>query len=169
MPIITTDIKFYLSGGGANADVDASLGGVISSVEITSAALHNLFDVVSSAETSAGDIEYRCIYVKNTHGSLSLTDAAAWISSNTLSGDTNADIGLGSGAVNTTEQTVANESTAPGSVSFSAPANQGAGLSIGDIAPGEHKAIWIRRTVSAAASAYSNDSMTVNVGGDTAA
>lgn len=169
MAILTTEIKFYLSGGSSNSDVNASLGGVISTTEITTATLHNLFDVVSSAETSAGDIEYRCIYVSNTNGTLSLTDAVAWISANTPSGDTSADIGLGSSAVNGTEQTVANESTAPGSVTFSAPATQGAGLSIGDIPAGQHKAIWIRRTVNAAASAYNSDGATVNVGGDTAA
>lgn len=169
MPIVANDIKFYLSGGAGNTDVNASLGGAISTTEVTTATLHNLFDVVSSAETTSGDVEYRCIYVKNTHGTLSLTSAVAWISSNTPSTDTTADIGLGTSAVNGTEQTVADESTAPTSVTFSAPATQGAGLSIGDIPAGQHKAIWLRRTVNAAAAAYSNDSATINVGGDTAA
>lgn len=169
MPIVANDIKFYLSGGAGNTDVNASLGGVISTTEITTATLHNLFDVVSSAETTSGDVEYRCIYVKNTHGTLSLTSAAAWISSNTPSTDTTLDIGLGTSAINGTEQTVADESTTPTSVTFSAPATQGAGLSIGDIPAGQHKAIWLRRTVNAAASAYSNDTATINVGGDTAA
>lgn len=169
MPIIASDIKFYLSGGAANSDVDASLGGAISSVEITTATLHNLFDVVSSAETTAGDIEYRCIYAKNTHGSLTLQASTAFVSANTPSGDTSADIGLGTAAISATEQTIADESTAPSAVSFSAPATQGAGLSIGDLTPGQFKAIWVRRTINAAASAYSNDSVTVDVGGDTAA
>lgn len=169
MAVIQTDIKFYLSGGAANSDVNASLGGAKSSVEITSAQLHNLFDVVSSAETSAGDIEYRCVYVENTNGTDTLLSAVAWLSVNTPSGDTSADIGLGTSAIDGTEQTVADESTAPAGVTFSAPATQGAGLAIGDMTAGQHKAIWLRRTVNAAASAYNNDGATLAVGGDTGA
>ncbi|KZZ75251.1 hypothetical protein A3765_10535 [Oleiphilus sp. HI0130] len=169
MAVLTADIKFYLSGGGANSDVNASLGGAKSSTEITSATLHNLFDVVSSAEASAGDTEYRCIYVENTNGTDSLTSAVAYISSNTPSADTTIDIGLGTSAIDGTEQTVANESTAPAGVTFSAPATLGAGLAIGDLTAGQHKAIWIRRTVNAAAAAYNNDTATINVGGETGA
>lgn len=169
MPIISSDIKFYLSGGAANSDANASLGGAISSTEIVDATLHNLFDVVGSAETASGDVEYRCMYVKNTHGTLTLQASTAFISSNTPSADTDAAIGLGTAAIGASEQTTATESAAPSGVSFSAPSTQPAGLSIGDLAPGEYKAIWVRRTVSAAASAYSNDGVTIDVGGDTAA
>lgn len=169
MPIAAGDIKFYLSGGSGNTDVNASLGGIISTTEVTTGVLHNLFDLVAGSEASAGDTEYRCIYVKNTHGSLSLTSTVSWISSNTPSSDSTIDIGLGSSAIDVTEQTVANESTAPTSVTFSAPATLGAGLSIGTLAAGSFKAIWIRRTISASASAYSTDTATLNVGGDTAA
>jgi hypothetical protein len=128
-----------------------------------------LFDVVSSAEASAGDVEYRCIYVENTNGTDSLLSAAAFVSSNTPSSDTAIAIGLGTSAIDATEQTVANESTAPAGVTFSAPATLGAGLAIGDLTAGQHKAIWIRRTVNAAAAAYNNDSATINVGGETSA
>lgn len=167
MPVASNEIKFYLSGGGANSDVNASLGGAKSSVEITTATLHNLFDVVSSAEASAGDVEYRCIYVENTNGTDSLLSAAAYISSNTPSTDTTIDIGLGTSAIDGIEQTIANESAVPAGVAFSAPATLGAGLSIGNLTAGQHKAIWIRRTVNAAAASYSGDTATINVGGDT--
>lgn len=167
MAVLNTEIKFFLSGGAANSDVNASLGGAKSSTEITSAQLHNLFDVVTSAEASAGDVEYRCLYVENTNGTDSLLSAAAYVSSNTPSADTTLDIGLGTSAINGTEQTVADESTAPAGVTFSAPATLGAGLAIGDLTAGQHKAIWVRRTVNAAAAAYNNDTATINVGGDT--
>lgn len=169
MAVLSTDIKFYLSGGAANSDVNASLGGAKSSTEITTATLHNLFDIVSSAEADSGDVEYRCLYVENTNGTDTLLNAVAWLSANTPSGDTTLDIGLGTSAIDGTEQTVANESTAPAGVTFSAPATQGAGLSIGNLTAGQHKAIWLRRTVSATAAAYNNDSATINVGGDTGA
>lgn len=169
MPIASSDIKMRLSGGAANSDPNAALGGAKSSTEITAASLHNLFDQVSSAESSAGDTEYRCFYVHNGHATLTLQNAVVWIQTNTPASDTTADIGLGSSAINGTEQTVANESTAPTSVTFSAPASEGAALSIGNIPAGQHKAVWVRRTISAAAAANNLDNVVLRVKGDTAA
>lgn len=168
MAIISTDIVYRLSGGSGNADPDASLGGVKSSTAI-GAGLHNLFDLVGSAESSAGDTEYRCFYVHNAHATLTMQNSVIWIQSNTTSTDTAIEIALGSSAVNGTEQTVADESTAPTAVTFSAPANQGAALSIGNIPPGEHKAIWVKRIVNAGAAAYNDDSATIRVQCDTSA
>lgn len=168
MAIISTDIVYRLSGGSGNVDPNSSLGGVKSSTAI-GAGLHNLFDLVGSAESSAGDTEYRCFYVHNAHATLTMQNSVVWIQSNTTSADTSIEIALGSSAVNGTEQTVANESTAPTAVTFSAPANQGAALSIGNIPPGEHKAIWVKRIVNAGAAAYNNDTATIRVLCDTSA
>ena len=161
MPIVSTDIQYRLSGGASNSDPALSLGGVKSST-----AASNYFDDVSSAEASAGDTEYRCVYVHNNHGTLSLIGAKVFIQTNTPSSDTDVAIGLGSSAINGTEQTVADESTAPTGVSFSAPTTFAGGLAIGDLAAGAHKAVWVRRTVNAGAAAYA-DSFTLRVQGDT--
>lgn len=161
MAIISTDIKFRLSGGAANSDPAASIGGTKSSVDAS-----NYFDDVSSAEATSGDTEYRCIYVHNNHGTLTLQGAKIWIQTQTPSADTDVAIALGSSAVNGTETAVADESTAPSGPSFSAPSSFAGGLTIGDLPAGQHKAIWIRRTVNAAAAAYS-DSFTLRVQGDT--
>ena len=161
MPIVSTDIQYRLSGGASNAVTASSLGGVKSST-----AASNYFDDVSSAEASAGDTEYRCIYVHNAHATLSLIGAKVFIQTNTPSSDTDVAIGLGSSAINGTEQTVADESTAPTGVSFSAPTTFAGGLAIGDLAAGAHKAVWVRRTVNAGAAAYA-DSFTLRVQGDT--
>lgn len=163
MAIVSSDIKYRLSGGSANANPATSLGGVISSTDAPA----TTFDDVSSAEAQAGSVEYRCVYVRNTHGTLTLVGAKVWIQANTTtpSSDVVA-IGLGTSAVNGTEQTVANETTAPTGVTFSAAANEGAGLTIGDLAPGATKAVWIRRTVLAGASAVA-ESFTLRVKGDT--
>ncbi len=168
MPITATDIVFRLSGGASNASGDASLGGALSSNAVSSS-VNALFDYVSGDESAAGDTEYRCIYVRNSHASLTLYGTKVWVASNTPSSDTEAAIGLGTSAVNGTEQTVANENTAPTGVTFGLAANEGAALSIGDLAPGAHKAIWVRRVVTAGAAAYNNDGMTLTVKGDTAA
>lgn len=162
MPIVSTDIKYRLSGGASNTDPAAALGGAKSSADAAS----TIFDDVSSAEATAGDIEYRCVYVHNNHGTLTLLGAKIWIQTQTPSADTDVAIGLGSSAVNGTEQTVANEGTAPTSVTFSAPSSFAGGLTIGDIPAGQHKAVWVRRTVNAGAAAAS-DSFALRVQGDT--
>jgi len=169
MPIIAADIKRYLSGGAANADPNASLGGARSSVEVVDATIGNLFDNIDSTEATAGDTEYRCLYIKNTHATLTLQAAKIWIQTNTPSADTAIRIGLGTAAINATEQTVADESTAPSGVTFSTAVNEAAALVIGDLIAGAHKAIWYERVVGAAAAAYNADSVTVRIKGDTAA
>jgi hypothetical protein len=168
MAITATDIKFYLSGGAANSDVNASLGGAISSTEITSASLHNLFDQVSSAEASSGEDEYRGFYVKNTHGTLTWQSVKAWLT-DTGGAQVTLYLALCDEGVNATMETVANENTAPSGPTFSQPTSEGAGLSLGNIAAGQHYGIWVRRNVPASASAANADTAVIRFKGDTAA
>jgi hypothetical protein len=168
MPITASDIQIRLSGGAANSDVNASLGGAKSSTQVTTASLHNLFDQVSGAEAAAGDIEYRCIYVHNAHASLTLQNARVYISTNTPATDTTLDIAAAGEGVNGTAETVGNESTAPTGETFSAPANYAAGISIGNIPAGQHHAVWVRRTITAGAAARNLDNPTIAVEGETA-
>ena len=165
MAIVSGDIQYRLSGGAANSDAALSYGGAMSSVSAPS----TLFSNVSSSQASAGLIDYRCIYVRNNHGSLTLEDPVLWISVNTPSTDTTVAVGLGAAAVNATEDATAGVTTAPAGVSFSSPSSFGAGIAMADLPAGQHKAIWIRRTVTAGAAAYSNDGFTIVVRGDTAA
>lgn len=167
MAILASEIKEYRSTF-SNSGID-SLGGAITATEIVDNTTHNIWDVVSSTESNSGDTEYRCIYVKNTNGTLTLQAAKVWIATNTPSTDTSVEIGLGSSAVNGTEQTVANEGTAPTSVTFSTAAGEGNALTIGDIPTGQHKAIWIKRIVGATAGAYNDDNYVLSYAGDTAA
>lgn len=173
MPIVASDIVFRLSGGAANVDPNASLGGARSTAGggvITTDTLNNVWDNVSGAEGAAGDIEYRCIYVLNTHATLTYTAPKIWISADTTSTDDEVDIGLGSSAVNGTEQTVANESTAPtGGVTFTHPTTFAGGIALSDLPPTQHRAIWLRRTVNTNAAAANANPYTLSVQGETAA
>jgi len=162
MPIISTDIKYKLSGGASNADPMLSIGGAKSSVVMPS----GIFDDVASGEATSGDVEYRCLYVDNTHGTLSLQSAKAWIQAQTPSGDTDVAIGLAAAGLNAAETAVANENTAPAGVTFSAPSSFAGGLSLGTIPAGQYFGLWVRRTVNAAA-AGASDSFTLRVQGDT--
>ncbi|MGI4937999.1 MAG: hypothetical protein ACRYF5_14855, partial [Janthinobacterium lividum] len=124
MPIASTDIQLRLSGGASNAVQAASLGGVKSS-NLPAA---SIFDDVSAAESSAGDVEVRCIYVHNAHATLTLQNAVAWFPANTPSTSTVVELGVGTSAVNGTEQTVTDENTAPSGVTFVAGATKAAGV-----------------------------------------
>ena len=169
MPIASGDIDFFLSGGAANSNPNASLGGAISSTQIVDATTDNLFDDVTGDESSAGDIEYRGFYVKNSHGSLTLQNAVVWIQTETPSTDSSVDIALADEGLTATMETIADESTAPAGPTFTHPTTKGTGLSLGNIPASGYYGIWIRRTISSGAAAYSNDGPTIRVEGDTAA
>lgn len=165
MPLISGDFVTRLSGGAGNSVGNSALGGAKSSTA-ASTSIDGLFDQVSSAEAVAGDVEYRCVYLHNGNGSSTMLSAGVWVSANTPLAGSTIDIGVGTAAVNGTEQTIANESTAPTSVTFSAPSTQGTMLALGDIPAGQHKAIWIRRTITAGAGASANDTFTLSYAAD---
>lgn len=166
MAIVSGDIDFRLSGGASNSDPSLSLGGVMSTT--TDVTGSTLFDTVSSADATAGETNYRCIYVLNSHGTLTLQNAVIWIQANTPSATTAVTIALAGEGANATAETVANEDTAPSGESFVAAANEGAGLSLGNLAAGQRYAVWIKRVVDAGTAAVA-DSFTLRVKGDTAA
>lgn len=171
MSVAASDIKFYLTGGAANSDVNASLGGTTSSVEITTATLNNLFDNISAAEALSGDSpgNHRAIAVKNTHATDTLYSAKIW-GGGTADGPTVYTVfqlALDSGT-----QSVADEDTSPSSpaLSFAVHATESGvdpALSLGDIVAGAQKRIWVRRNVSAGAPALSGDNKTLTVKGQT--
>jgi hypothetical protein len=96
-----------------------------------------------------------------------------WIASETAGGASTA-IGLDTTGVTPHGQagvqalTIANDTTAPAGVTFSAPTTKATGLSIGNIAAGSVQAIWIRRT-AANTSALDVDGVVPRVEGDTSA
>lgn len=166
MPISNANLKWYLSGGGSNTDPNAALGGARSST----AASSSLFDTVTGDESAAGDTEYRCIYFRNEDASSGgLINPVLWILSNTPSTDTTIAIGLDPAGKGGTATTIANEDTAPASVSFSSPATKGAGVSLPSTpyAQNEFIAVWVRRTITAGAASAASDPATLRVEGDT--
>jgi hypothetical protein len=170
MPVVSTDIVYRLSGGSANTNPAAALGGAMSTAGggiVTPGGANNVWDDVTGAESAAGDTEYRCLYVSNANGSVTLQSAVIWIDSATTSADTEFDIGLDPAAVGSdSTTTIANENTAPAGVTFTRPTTKGGGLSIGNIPAGSKKAYWERRTVNAGAAAAS-DTGSIRVEGDT--
>ena len=169
MPIVNTDLKIYLSGGAGNSDPNASLGGIISTTEVVDNTTHNLFDQVSGTESLAGDTEYRGVYLKNTHGTLTAQNTVVYISSNTGSADTTINIALDGGATDATMETLSDESDQPTGETFTAPTSYATGLSIGSLTAGQKKGVFIQRVVSASAAAVNDDAVTIKYDCDTAA
>lgn len=173
MPIVASDIVFRLSGGAANTDPTAALGGAMSTAGggvITTDQLNNVWDNVSGDEASAGDIEYRGIYVENAVASaLTLTGAKIWISSDTTSGDDEIDIALADEGLSVAMEVIGNESTAPTGPSFTHPGSFAAGLTLGDMDQNDYFGIWLRRTVNSSAAAANANPYTLSVQGETAA
>jgi hypothetical protein len=163
--------EFVLFSGGEGYLVvtvsPASLPGANDSQAVTvTQNRNNLFDDITKDESFDGDTEYRCFYVWNDHASDPLVDCAAYIASQPGGADS-VEIGLDPAGVNdgsSAAVTVANESSAPAGVTFSAPADSASALSIGDIPAGQGIAIWVKRTVPARTLAgHANDTMKIAV------
>jgi hypothetical protein len=180
MAIATTDLVYYYTGASSHAaaqtDPDASLGNYRASSTITSGADNNLFDDVSGAEASAGMTDYRAIAFVNNHGSLPLTATVVWISVDTGNGedDISFDVEAPSNETNGTIQTIVDEDTAPtGLGGWSDATSKATGkacpLTSGEVGSGEWFGIWLRRVISASASAANAEAVTIRVEGETAA
>lgn len=173
MAIVASDILWKLSVAAAAGDTTAgtpatSLGDQVSTTVVTAATLQNLFDNVSGAEAAAGTVEYRCVFVHNNHATLTLVGAQVSIASQTAGGGT-IDIALDNiaasakGSGSTQAATIASETTTPTGVgTFGSGA-----VTVGDLAPGQVRAVWLRRTVTAGASAVNPDGVVLNCTGDT--
>lgn len=168
MAIVNTDLVLRFSGGSGNTDPNAALGGAKSTTAVTDNVINNLWDNVSGTESNAGDTEYRCGYIHNAHATLTAENVRIYISTDTTSATEEVDIGLGTAAVNATEQTVADESTAPSGVTFSHPSTYAGGLAPSNIPAGQHKSVWFRRVVNSGTAAKNNNTYVMKCDCDTA-
>ncbi len=87
MAIVSSDIKFRLSttsGSAGNSlsqgNPNSSLGKYMSTTDLTDNTLSNLYDDVSGDENAAGTIDYRCLFIYNSHGSLTWQSPKVWLS-----------------------------------------------------------------------------------------
>ncbi len=171
MAIVATDIVTRISGGASETDIDNALGGVMSTTTALAPAVaeENVWNNVDGAEASAGSTKYRGLYLLNDHGSLTLENTVIWFTTQTPSGDTVIAMALAGEGLNQTMETIADEDTAPSGETFTSPATKGAGLSMGNVPFSQRFGFWLRRIVSAAASAFDNDDWAYRIEGDTAA
>jgi len=162
-------LEFRLTGGSSNTNPNASLGGVMSSTQVSETAMNNLFDNVSASEASSGDTEYRAIDVYNS-GDETATEVAIYMSTETSSADTQIDLGYDSANSPHTASadlpSIADEGDTPtdgtNDISFSHYTSSNK-LSLPDIPAGQAVRVWLKRIVNANAGNTSNDQGTLTV------
>lgn len=131
------------------------------------AGLHALFDAVTPAQAAAGSVEYRMVGISNTHATDTIEDLKVYLSAATTSADTNIEFGVpGVTLLNSTDvwpTALADESTAPGGVTFYAAGSLAAAVSLGDIPALSTNILYLKRVVTAGAATLATDSCTITV------
>jgi len=169
MAIVEAELNLRYSGGVANTNPNDSIGGAMSTAVggiIITDTDNNDMDDITSGEASTGITIYHGYYYENTNVTLTWTLPVFWIESQTSSGNTSVEIAVALEAKNVTIEALASEITPPAGVTFSTPANKGAGISIGSLDPTDNRGTWVKYIVNASA-ATSADQYTIKAEGDT--
>lgn len=138
---------------------------------ITTGTQNNVWDDVTGGQSAAGVTEHRAIYVKNTNGSLTWQSVMYWIDAQVATdvAHDQIDVAKASEGVNVPiAETLGAETSIPTGVTFTTPTTKAGGVSLGNIPNGQYQGLWIRRVISAGASAASV-SPSIRCEGDTAA
>lgn len=157
MAVLASDLIFVKTA--------TNLGGAATSTQATGG---NVFDAFTGSETSSGTTVYACIYAKNDAAETAFA-AKVYVDSETAHPGANISIGLGTSAINGTEQTIANETTAPSGVTFSEADGSGNALAIGDMAAGATKAVWLRFNIDPSTAANNNYALGLALAADSGA
>lgn len=171
--VLRYSIKTGSAGNSGSSTAGGSLGKYVSTTDLVAGA-NGLFDDISGAENAASVVDYRCIFLLNNHATLTASNVTVYVPAE-VGGGAGVAIALDNAAASAKggssaqADLIANETTAPTAVgSFSTPTSDGAGLSIGTLAPGQVKAIWVKRT-AANSGPLSGDGFTLGVSFDTPA
>lgn len=179
MSIVAADIliKGSVTTGAAGDSTaqtvaGSNLGKYMATTQPADATLNNLFPDTTGAENAASQVDYQCIFVHNSHATLTYQSCVVWVNAQ-VAGGVGYDIALDStavsahGASSAQALTIANKNTAPAAITFAGTAvSLGTALSIGDLTPGQVKAVWLKRT-AANTVAVPNDGATIEFSGDT--
>mgnify|MGYP001561535548 CR=1 FL=1 len=172
--LIKMSVKTGSAGDSTSSTVAGSLGKYVSTTQVSTTPLNNFFDDVSAAENVASTVDYRCYFLHNNHATLTYYGAVVYLSAETAGGasmsiavDNIAASAKGSSSAQADQ--IINETTAPTGVgAFSSPVTVGSGLALGDLAPGQVRAVWLKRTASNSG-AVDLDGFTIAFAGDSAA
>lgn len=132
-----------------------------------------IFPDITGLQNAASQVDYAGLAVYNSNGANGYQNAVIYVSSDdglgasiALGVDTTAQTAVGAASGTPQLVTIANSTTAPAGVSFSAPTTVAGGISLGTINSGNVRGFWVRRTAANTA-ARSGDTFTLGISGDT--
>lgn len=178
MPIAAGEIQFcytHVSNTSSSVAIE-SLGG-IKAAQIASGNSQNLFDNVSGIESRDGRTEFRCIVIYNSNATIPFENPRVWFNI-TVGGVTNATgdevymaLDPVTAGVDITTISVATEQTVPIDPSTSlelvwSQPTSAAPLDVGDIPAGGHKGLWFKRVVQPNAGAYTDNTFSWTIEGE---
>ena len=157
--IAASDILFYHPSVPAEG---ASHGGTSTTSEIATSK-NALWDDVSGAEASAGDTEYRKIFIGlgTDVGSDVLSSPVLWVASTTPAGD---EIEIKTVTAGGDSSNVRSDITSV--TDWTTPTIKSDGLSLANLETGDSVGVWIRRAVPASTSGWADDAATLRLEGD---
>jgi len=93
MPIVSNELilTYSINSGSAGNSLPSgpgtSLGGYISTTAITDNTINNLFPDITGDQNAGYQVDYRCVFLKNTNGSgLALQAAVLWVTGQVAGG-----------------------------------------------------------------------------------
>jgi hypothetical protein len=164
MALQNNDLKFYQSTNG--------LGGAPDFTTEVDISANGFWDLISGEESLDGDVEFRCMYARNTSTTNDLISPSVEITQQSTDPDTTINIAI-LDSVNETTVASANESTEPAGspvwygLNFNIPLN--ADLTFDAGGEGDFIAIWVRRTVTNVTNEPADDSSVISLKGQTSA
>lgn len=176
--IIASEIvwRFTTTAGAAgdttaNTTVSTFLGKYAATSAWAGGGTNDVFPDITGAQNAASQVDYAGFAILNNNASNSAQNSVGYLSSEVAGGasisigpDTTAASAKGSATAQLL--TIANSTTAPAGVTFSAPTTAGAGIVLGTIPVANVKGEWVRRTAANTA-ALTGDGVTLAVQVDT--
>ena len=162
--ILTSDVEFLLSAPMASSGYTMpgvpgnSLGAYVSTTQLSTTYLDNLFPDLTGAQNAALQVDYQAVFIYNSNSAYTMLNAVAWLplamlgSGNTatfaVAADTTSPSALTSGSRQALS--ILNPTQAPAGVStWYAPSTTTAGgVALPNVPPLSVTAVWIRRTAT---------------------
>lgn len=164
MVLSSSDLKMFLTGGTTNTNPALSRGGNVSSTEVITDTVNNLFRRITESEASSGVTIYRCVALKNMDaGGATMRNVRFYMVLDTTSPDDLASYSYAQADKNTVETATADEFTAPtgSKINFISARNRSGGLVLGDLAPNDYINVWLRYTANPGARIVNENSFKV--------
>jgi hypothetical protein len=164
MAILPGDILYYLSAPAASSgftspgSVGNSLGKFMSTSQVNSGSLDDIFPDITPSQNAGLQVDYQCVFIwNNTQTGLIATQPYAWIPTQLYTPNlVNMAIGVDPtpaapfNAAFAQALTITSSFAAPANVTFVPPsALYTSGVSLPDLPPTYAQAIWLQRTATA--------------------